>query len=163
MRHTNIAFCRPVNEPCRPPPNPIGHDTRQWRSMRPRVGISMPPISRKRVDFPAPLRPTSPTLSRGGIVKVTPFKTHLPGPCSVLYRLCTSSATIIAPQASVHIEYAVRAQDTWSPWHRSGRIRDLPLKRHGIGFAGKTRLGLFRFHEPAGSAVTTLDRPAIGQ
>src|SRR5437867_4165670 len=139
MRHTNIAFCRPVNELCRPPPNPIGHDTRQWRSMRPRVGMSMPPMSRNRVDFPAPLRPTSPTLTRGGIVNVTPFKTHLPLPWLVWYRLHTSSTTIIAPQASVRIEYAVRVQDTWWPMQSPGRIQGLLRRLHGI--AGKIPRG----------------------
>src|SRR3546814_17733411 len=79
MRHTNLVFCLPVKEPCRPPPKPIGQDTRQCRFTTPLVGWSTPPMMLSKVDLPAPLRPTRPTFNLGGMVKFMPSKTHFPG------------------------------------------------------------------------------------
>src|SRR3546814_19890451 len=78
MRHTNLVFCLPVKEPCRPPPKPIGQDTRQCRFTTPLVGWSTPPMMLSKVDLPAPLRPTRPTLNLGGRVTFLPSKTHFP-------------------------------------------------------------------------------------
>jgi hypothetical protein len=59
----------PVMLPPTPPFNPTGHDTDIPRSMRPKLGSSMPAISRIRVDFPAPLRPSTASFSPRAIPK----------------------------------------------------------------------------------------------
>src|SRR3546814_5279362 len=76
MRHTNLVFCLPVKEPCRPPPKPIGQDTRQCRFTTPLVGWSTPPMMLSKVDLPAPLRPTRPTFNLGGMVKFMRSEEH---------------------------------------------------------------------------------------
>src|SRR3546814_518798 len=51
-----------------------------------------------KVDLPAPLRPTRPTFSLGGMVKFMPSKTHFPAPSSVrnfLYRRLMSFETLM--------------------------------------------------------------------
>src|SRR3546814_6541025 len=104
MRHTNLVFCLPVKEPCRPPPKPIGQDTRQCRFTTPLVGWSTPPMMLSKVDLPAPLRPTRPTFNLGGMVKFMPSKTHFPGPCSVRYRSEEHTSEL---QSLMRISYAV--------------------------------------------------------
>src|SRR3546814_8819550 len=76
MRHTNLVFCLPVKEPCRPPPKPIGQDTRQCRFTTPLVGWTTPPMMLSKVDLLARFRPTRTTLNLGGMVKIMTSKTN---------------------------------------------------------------------------------------
>src|SRR5438477_9699652 len=47
----------PVMAPPIPPVSPTGHDTDIWRSIVPRVGTSIPEMSRISVDFPGAVAP----------------------------------------------------------------------------------------------------------
>ena len=53
-------FSRPVISGWKPPAKPSGHDTRTERLILPEFGISVPAISRNKVDFPAPFTPIRP-------------------------------------------------------------------------------------------------------
>lgn len=54
----------------------MGQETRQLRRISPRPGLSMPAIRRSRVDFPAPLRPSKPTLTPFGKLRLTSLSTQ---------------------------------------------------------------------------------------
>src|SRR6185436_6616986 len=70
-RPPRTTFSWPVSSPLKPTPSARSVLTRPKTSTRPRLGGRMPAIVRRRVDFPAPLTPTTPSAVLWGMSKLT--------------------------------------------------------------------------------------------
>src|SRR6185436_81529 len=70
-RPPRTTFSWPVSSPLKPTPRASSVLTRPKTSTRPRLGGRMPAIVRRRVDFPAPLTPTTPSAVLWGMSKLT--------------------------------------------------------------------------------------------
>src|SRR3954467_1321693 len=90
---------------------------------RPVSGVYTPPITRKRVDLPAPFRPRTPTNC--------PFGTSRLTPCRAWYRGMSASNPNATRQA---FPRSINLKLFETPWHVMATtlaILDIPLRKEG--------------------------------